>query len=69
MVPTPSRPAVAFIAALMAALPLTPHGVLAAPQASATVGNASVRPAPLSTAEARAIAKEAWLYAYAPLQG
>ncbi len=69
MVPTPSRPAVALIAALIAALPLSPLGSLAATPASAPVASsASQAPAP-SPAEARAIAKEAWLYAYAPLQG
>lgn len=69
MVPTPSRPAVALIAALIAALPLSPLGSLAATPASAPVlSSASQAKAP-SPAEARAIAKEAWLYAYAPLQG
>ncbi|WP_198948237.1 DUF1254 domain-containing protein [Synechococcus sp. MW101C3] len=58
-----------MIAALIAALPLTPLGSLAATPASAQVSSsASQAPAP-SPAEARAIAKEAWLYAYAPLQG
>ncbi len=69
MVPTPSRPAAALIAALIAALPLSPLGSLAATPASAPVASSpSQAPAP-SQAEARAIAKEAWLYAYAPLQG
>ncbi len=69
MVPTPSRPAVALIAALIAALPLSPLGSLAATPVSAPVASSpSQAPAP-SPAEARAIAKEAWLYAYAPLQG
>lgn len=69
MVPTPSRPAVALLAALIAALPLSPLGSLAAAPASAPVSSSpSQAPAP-SPAEARAIAKEAWLYAYAPLQG
>ncbi|MCP9797156.1 DUF1254 domain-containing protein [Cyanobium sp. Lug-B] len=58
-----------MIAALIAALPLSPLGSLAATPASAPVpSSASQAPAP-SPAEARAIAKEAWLYAYAPLQG
>jgi hypothetical protein len=69
MVPTPSRPAAALIAALITALPLSPLGSLAATPASAPVASSpSQAPAP-SPAEARAIAKEAWLYAYAPLQG
>lgn len=69
MVPTPSRPAVALIAALIAALPLTPLGSLAATPASAQVSSSPSQATALSPAEARAIAKEAWLYAYAPLQG
>ncbi len=69
MVPTPSRPAVALIAALIAALPLTPLGSLAATPASAPVSSSASQATALSPAEARAIAKEAWLYAYAPLQG
>lgn len=69
MVPTPSRPAVVLIAALIAALPLSPLGSLAATPASAPVPSSRGQVAALSPAEARAIAKEAWLYAYAPLQG
>lgn len=69
MVPTPSRPAVALIAALIAALPLTPLGSLAATPASAQVSSSPSQATALSPAEARVIAKEAWLYAYAPLQG
>ena len=69
MVPTPSRPAAALIAALIAALPLTPLGSLAATPASAPVPSSASQAKAPSPAEARAIAKEAWLYAYAPLQG
>lgn len=69
MVPTPSRPAVALIAALMAALPLSPLGSLAATPASAPVASSASQAKAPSPAEARDIAKEAWLYAYAPLQG
>ncbi len=69
MVPTPSRSAVALIAALIAALPLTPLGALAATPVSAPVSSSRGQATALSPAEARAIAKEAWLYAYAPLQG
>ncbi len=69
MVPTPSRPAVALIAALIAALPLTPLGSLAATPASPHVASSPSQAKAPSPAEARAIAKEAWLYAYAPLQG
>ncbi len=69
MVPTPSRPAVALIAALIAALPLSPLGSLAATPDSAQVSSSPSQATAPSPAEARAIAKEAWLYAYAPLQG
>ncbi len=69
MVPTPSRPAVALIAALIAALPLSPLGSLAATPASAPASSSPSQATAPSPAEARAIAKEAWLYAYAPLQG
>lgn len=69
MVPTPSRPAAALIAALIAALPLSPLGSLAATPASAPVASSPSQAKAPSPAEARAIAKEAWLYAYAPLQG
>lgn len=69
MVPTPSRPAAALIAALIAALPLSPLGSLAATPASAPVPSSPSQATAPSPAEVRAIAKEAWLYAYAPLQG
>ena len=69
MVPTPSRSAVALIAYLIAALPLTPPGALAATPVAAPVPSSLGQAKALSPAEARAIAKDAWLYAYAPLQG
>ena len=83
MGPTPIRPAVALIAAL----PLSPLGSLAATPALAQASRSPSQATALSPAEARvsgdnevgrpreltrdtrAIAKEAWLYAYAPLQG
>ncbi|MCP9836401.1 DUF1254 domain-containing protein [Cyanobium sp. N.Huapi 1H5] len=58
-----------MIAALIAALPLSPLGSLAATPASAPVASSVSQAKAPSPAEARAIAKEAWLYAYAPLQG
>ena len=69
MVPNPSRPAVALIAALFSALPLAPLGALAATPAWAPAPSPLDQTTALSPAEARAIAREAWLYAYAPLQG
>ncbi|MCP9845681.1 DUF1254 domain-containing protein [Synechococcus sp. Lug-A] len=58
-----------MIASLIAALPLTPPGALAATPVAAPVPSSRGQATALSPAEARAIAKEAWLYAYAPLQG
>jgi len=67
---TPSRPSLALLTGLLAL-----GGALAPLQAQTGVNTPA--PAPinqprggaLSAEEARAIAKEAWLYAYAPLQG
>ncbi len=69
MVPPPSRPAVASMTALITALSLTPLGAVAATPVAAPVPSSRGQAKALRPAEARAIAKEAWLYAYAPLQG